>query len=434
MAAPAVQDAVTNMLPLQLGVAVEGACETTTIAMQHWVNEHRTESNWSVLQVDLTNAFNSIDRRSMLVEVAARAPKLSAWAQYCYRSHSHLFLQNGHPLSSQQGVQQGDPLGPLFFSLAWQKVVETLPTDLRLHLWYLDDGHLVGTPECLQRCLEHITAQGASMGVKLNPGKCRLWGPGSAPLEGEDMDLDSLWNTIPRVPWSADSGLKVLGLPVCYPGTSKFAETTFSEVLRDLQEACEVLQNLGDPQTEHLLLRYCMDACRIMHYLRGIDCTPLTGLIQHAAGIIKQTWAVVLGCPAITETDWTQSSLPHRLAGLGIKDPMVILPAARLAAGLTYKQRAEALALPPEVCKYPADWNQQVRTMQGILGANFGPLEEWAAGSVPPSSLAEDHLSQIWWSHIIHAVRAVRLERVLTLRDRVRYSLHACLAQPHGCP
>ena len=80
------------------------------------------------------------------------------------------------------------------------------------------------------------------MGVKLNPGKCRLWGPGSAPLEGEDMDLDSLWNTIPRVPWSADSGLKVLGLPVCYPGTSKFAETTFSEVLRDLQEACEVLQ------------------------------------------------------------------------------------------------------------------------------------------------------------------------------------------------
>ena len=109
MAAPAVQDEVTNMLPLQLGVAVEGACETTTIAMQHWINEHRTESNWSVLQVDLTNAFNSIDRRSMLVEVASRAPKLSAWAQYCYRSHSHLFLQNGHPLSSQQGVQHGDP-------------------------------------------------------------------------------------------------------------------------------------------------------------------------------------------------------------------------------------------------------------------------------------------------------------------------------------
>ena len=53
---------------------------------------------------------------------------------------------------------------------------------------------------------------------------------------------------------------------------------------------------------------------------------------------------------------------------------MVILPAARLAAGLTYKQRAEALALPPEVCKYPDDWIRQVNTLQGILGKTFGPL------------------------------------------------------------
>ena len=151
-----------------------------------------------------------------------------------------------------------------------------MPTDLRIHMWYLDDEHLVGNPDCLQRCLAHITTKGASMGVRLNPTKCRLWGPGSAQLGSEDMDTGSLWNTIPRVPWRAGSGLKVLGLPVCYPGTSQFAETTFTEVLNDLQETYTVLQNLGDPQTEHLLLRYYMDACRIMHYLRGVDCTPLT--------------------------------------------------------------------------------------------------------------------------------------------------------------
>ena len=85
MASPKVQDAVTNMLPTQLGVAVEGACETTTMALQHWINEHSQEQDWTVLQVDLTNAFNSIDRKKMLEEVAARAPKFSAWAQYCYK-------------------------------------------------------------------------------------------------------------------------------------------------------------------------------------------------------------------------------------------------------------------------------------------------------------------------------------------------------------
>ena len=80
------------------------------------------------------------------------------------------------------------------------------------------------------------------------------------------MDTSSLWNEIPRVHWGAGSGLKVFGLPVCFPGSSKFAETTFTEVLKDLQEGCSVLQNQGDAQAEHLLLRYCMDACRIMHY------------------------------------------------------------------------------------------------------------------------------------------------------------------------
>ena len=85
-------------------------------------------------------------------------------------------------------MQQGYPLGPLFFSLAWHKVVKTMPTYLRMHLWYLDDGHLVGTPECLQRCLDHINRHEASMGVKLNSGKCKLWGPGFSQPEGEHMD------------------------------------------------------------------------------------------------------------------------------------------------------------------------------------------------------------------------------------------------------
>ena len=160
------------------------------------------------------------------------------------------------------------------------------------------------------------------------------------------MEEDSLWGRIPRKPWSPNAGIKVLGLPVNYPGSHGFANSTFGTVLKDLAQACTVLQQLGDTPTEHLLLLYYLDACRSMHYLRGIDCTQLLGQVQQASGIIKSTWALVLGCPAITDTDWLQSSLSHRLAGLAIKDPTVILPAARMAASLTYRERVIALAMP----------------------------------------------------------------------------------------
>ena len=81
----------------------------------------------------------------MLEEVASIAPELVGWARSCYAEHSNLYVQ-GHLLSNQKGVQQGDPLGPLFFALTWQRVVRQLPSDLVINLWYLDDGHLIGKP------------------------------------------------------------------------------------------------------------------------------------------------------------------------------------------------------------------------------------------------------------------------------------------------
>ena len=60
----------------------------------------------------------------------------------------------GH-LSSQSGVQQGDPLGPLFFSLVLWKITMAIDTDddcslaLLFNAWFLDDGVLAGRKSAL---------------------------------------------------------------------------------------------------------------------------------------------------------------------------------------------------------------------------------------------------------------------------------------------
>ena len=67
--------------------------------------------------MDLSNAFNSIDRSAVLESVRRSCPGLAPWADYCYRGSSVLLLDTER-LRSMRGVQQGDPLGPALFSLA----------------------------------------------------------------------------------------------------------------------------------------------------------------------------------------------------------------------------------------------------------------------------------------------------------------------------
>ena len=130
-----------------------------------------------------------------------------------------------------------------------------------------------------------------------------------------------------------------------------------------------------------------------------------------------------MGAPGLSDLEWLQSTLSLRFAGMGIKDPTVILPAARVAATLTFVERAEGLGRPPAACRRPPDFLTRTANLQATLGDQFGPLEQWAAGTVSKASVTQDHLSQRWWTQKIHQARVKRLERGLPLRDRARYDL-----------
>ena len=112
--------------------------------IQEWVEAHSADHSWCLLQVDIRNAFNSVDRASLFNGLSQYCPELMAWSAFCYRNHSLLFAE-GEPITSEQGVQQGDPLGPLLFAMAWQLVVEKLPQQLHMNLWYVEDGHIITT-------------------------------------------------------------------------------------------------------------------------------------------------------------------------------------------------------------------------------------------------------------------------------------------------
>ena len=121
-AASAVADKAAALLaPHQLGVGIRGGCEAAAHAVKEAIAR---DPSMYVLQLDLVNAFNSIDRSHMLGEIANKLPDCLAWVTSCYGTPSH--LQFGpHHISSTTGVHQGDPLAALIFSL----VLHPRPTE-----------------------------------------------------------------------------------------------------------------------------------------------------------------------------------------------------------------------------------------------------------------------------------------------------------------
>ena len=117
------------------------------------------------MKLDFQNAFNSIRRDKMLEAVQSLAPDLMAFVHSAYSSPSSLFWGD-KTLQSSEGVQQGDPLGPLLFCLSIHQLCSQLKSELCL--FYLDDVTLGGCKEDILHDLEVVEREGVDLGLHLN--------------------------------------------------------------------------------------------------------------------------------------------------------------------------------------------------------------------------------------------------------------------------
>ena len=145
--------------PEQVGVGMRAAIDLVPQGIQSIVNQLHSidpSGDWALCKIDFKNALNETNRSMALAGAAKRCPSILPSTEACYAQHTNLVCGT-EILQSRTGVHQGDPMGPLLFSLAIQDILDDMPDHL-WQVWYLDDGHIIRHLSQLRNCLEHIIA------------------------------------------------------------------------------------------------------------------------------------------------------------------------------------------------------------------------------------------------------------------------------------
>ena len=237
-----------DLVPLQLGCGVPLGCEAAAHAARHYLR--CMPLNHLLLKLDFKNAFNTLRRDRMIDAVQQSTPEMFSFIDSAYASPSHLFCGD-NILQSAEGVQQGDPLGPLLFCITTQQLILNLRSEFRV--FYLDDGTLGGPVDVALSDLHQIEKGAAELGLQLNRKKCEV-------ICDDESTCNAMLSAVPGLQVVGCSQATFLGSPI---GDSSSIDECIHDKTMKLELMGERLHLLSSHDSLLLLrhsafLRFCM--------------------------------------------------------------------------------------------------------------------------------------------------------------------------------
>ena len=342
------QKALANLLgltirahtaPFQHGVGTPGGAETvvhlTAAALQ-------ANPDWGLLSLDLSNAFNELDRHYLGRALDTTVP---VWAPVVRRllaaDSEHLLVTDdgAHvPVQVRCGVPQGGALSALLFALGINAPVRALDGTLqaggvsRQLTAYMDDVDVAARPAAFPDTVRAATPVFAEAGLRLNASKTTYWKPEGSPEPAFETPLTRARLPVARVRQPA---VFRVPLDVGAPGMIEAADQVWQRLLDRRQRACDRLQQLAPAglgrHQAFCLLRTVVPA-DVNFHMRTLPAEEQT-LTQLDAPVAAAAAALGRSAP-LDPSRLRWSRLPLREGGLGLPDAKRTAPAALLASAV----------------------------------------------------------------------------------------------------
>ncbi|XP_062500486.1 uncharacterized protein LOC134177725 [Corticium candelabrum] len=220
-------------------------------------------------------------------------------------------------LSFEEGVHQGDPLGPVLFATSIHPVlvqIQNKNPQVQV-LAYLDDVFVLGQEVNVLTAFNELKVAFSALGLDIADRKCEIYRPHTAP--------ECPQNSIP----TSSFGITILGSPI---GMDSFVSEACVNSAEGGCHLCNKLVSLNDLQSAMLLLRYC-HVSRLISLLRTVS-PRLVYLAAEAHDLLTRNTFVSLLDLDVNSMCWEQVALPIRLGGFGLTSMVTISPFAFLAS------------------------------------------------------------------------------------------------------
>ena len=257
-----------------------------------------------------------------------------------------LLCDHEHIIESRAGVQQGDPLGPLYFCCGIMAMVNDIQAMNPVYnKWYMDDGGIIGDVELLKKVWNLLQTRG----LHLNPLKCE-WSwldpdcNEPCPIRVDGVSDENQVKLVPR------SEIQMLGVPL--GSDSAVSAVVEKKLLGRLLKTVRRLEKFEDTQAASYSLRVSFSIVRAVHFMRT---TPLDQWREQAVkfdGMIRNAIEKILGFP-MDDPTFAQACLTPRLGGLGLRR---VVEHADLAYHASWYEAKEEWSSPANL---PADYLSQ---------------------------------------------------------------------------